>query len=227
MSGRFVSAGGEPVPEVSNDAWAKAKQDVEAQRKPKQLEEGTQEGGKSLYEVLQANKAAKQEAFEEAARLKNQFRALDEDEVDFLDSVLESSRAKEDAVKKETADQLEAFRKQRAAAEQALSEQPALAETGKSDVQVGKSSWTTQKKKRRRDREDEAGGLKLRKLSSSVDEQTPTMEPAKNNNAATAELPKKGETRVSSVPSTKSANDVPQAASAGLGLAGYDSDEDD
>jgi len=56
MSGRFVSAGGEPVPEVSNDAWAKAKQDVEAQRKPKQLKEGTQEGGKSLYEVLQANK---------------------------------------------------------------------------------------------------------------------------------------------------------------------------
>ncbi|KAK4942383.1 hypothetical protein LTR10_017830 [Elasticomyces elasticus] len=227
MSGRFVSVGGEPVPEVSNDAWAKAKQDVEAQRKPKQLEEGTQEGGKSLYEVLQANKAAKQEAFEEAARLKNQFRALDEDEVDFLDSVLESSRAKEDAVKKETADQLEAFRKQRAAAEQALSEQPTITETGKSDVQVGKSSWTTQKKKRRRDREDEAGGPKLRKLSSSVDEKMPTTEPVKTQNAAIAELSNKGETTVSTAPSTKPANDAPKAASAGLGLVGYDSDEDD
>ena len=61
--------------------------------------------------------AAKQEAFEESIRSRNQFRSLDEDEVDFLDSVLESTRAKEAEVKKQTTEQLEAFRRQQEEAE--------------------------------------------------------------------------------------------------------------
>lgn len=65
---------------------------------------------------------AKQEAFEEKMKLKNQFRALDEDEVEFLDSIMESTRAQEAAVKKETAEQLELFRRQREEAEKALLE---------------------------------------------------------------------------------------------------------
>ncbi|EGO59663.1 hypothetical protein NEUTE1DRAFT_33905, partial [Neurospora tetrasperma FGSC 2508] len=47
---------------------------------------------KSLYEVLQANKAAKQAAFEEANKIKNQFRALDDDEIEFLEGVAERKR---------------------------------------------------------------------------------------------------------------------------------------
>lgn len=62
---------------------------------------------------------AKQEEFEEKIKLKNQFRALDEDEVDFLDSIMESTRAQEATVKKETAEQLELFRRQREEAEKA------------------------------------------------------------------------------------------------------------
>ncbi|PYH64753.1 PSME3-interacting protein [Aspergillus vadensis CBS 113365] len=65
---------------------------------------------------------AKQEAFEEKIKLKNQFRSLDEDEVEFLDSIMESTRAKEAAVKKETAEQLELFRRQREEAEKTLLE---------------------------------------------------------------------------------------------------------
>ena len=42
--------------------------------------------------------------------MQNQFRSLDEDEVEFLDSVLESTRTKEAEVKKQTKEQLEVFR---------------------------------------------------------------------------------------------------------------------
>jgi hypothetical protein len=54
---RFVSAGTDPDsrPPV-DDGWLKAQQEVEATRKAKTVEPGKQEGGKSLYEVLEANK---------------------------------------------------------------------------------------------------------------------------------------------------------------------------
>jgi hypothetical protein len=53
---RFVPAGTDPDSLPPDDAWLKAKQEVESQKKPKPREEGVQEGGKSLYEVLQQNK---------------------------------------------------------------------------------------------------------------------------------------------------------------------------
>ena len=49
--------------------------------------------------------------------MQNQFRSLDEDEVEFLDSVLESTRTKEAEVKKQTKEQLQAFRAQQEEAE--------------------------------------------------------------------------------------------------------------
>lgn len=93
---------------------------------------------------------AKQEAFEEKMRLKNQFRALDEDEVDFLDSVLESTRAQEAAVKKDTADQLEVFRKQREEAEKAM-----LGPTSSEVAPAEEEEWTIPARKRRRDKSKE------------------------------------------------------------------------
>lgn len=90
---------------------------------------------------------AKQEAFEEKIRLKNQFRALDEDEVDFLDSVLESTRAQEAAVKKDTAEQLELFRRQREEAEKAF-----LGSTSSEVAPTEEEEWTIPVRKRRRDK---------------------------------------------------------------------------
>lgn len=90
---------------------------------------------------------AKQEAFEEKIRLKNQFRALDEDEVDFLDSVLESTRAQEEAVRKDTADQLEVFRKQREEAEKVL-----LGTTSSEIMPNEEEEWSIPARKRRRDK---------------------------------------------------------------------------
>lgn len=156
--------------------------------------------------------AAKQEAFEEAAKLKNQFRALDEDEVDFLDSVLESSRAKEDAVKQETAEQIEAFRKQRAAAEQTLidgTDGTAISDAG---------AWAMKKKKRRRDKDTELGSdPKLRKVSTAGEEKSEPKLPEPNSQS-TSESPPQQKANDAKPPLNKTAGS--------LGLD-YSSDEDD
>ena len=51
MSSGFVSA----AQNDEGDAWVKAQQEVEERRREK-AKEGIQEDGKSLFEVLQANK---------------------------------------------------------------------------------------------------------------------------------------------------------------------------
>lgn len=95
---------------------------------------------------------AKQEAFEEKIKLKNQFRSLDEDEVEFLDSVLESTRAQEAAVKKDTADQLEVFRRQREEAEKAL-----LEDTSADVAPAAEGEdWKIPARKRRRDKKKDS-----------------------------------------------------------------------
>ena len=54
---RFISAGTDADSKPRDDAWLQAQKEVEAQRKPKPvIKPGEQEGGKSLYEVLQQNK---------------------------------------------------------------------------------------------------------------------------------------------------------------------------
>ena len=122
--------------------------------------------------------AAKQEAFEESIRLKNQFRTLDDDEIEFLDSVLESTRAREEAVKKETTEQLDAFRRQQEEADKALfsGEAGADDEIGAAGSPVQEDSqWTVNARKRKRAKEKEIlKGVKLRKGSSSAVEKLGT-----------------------------------------------------
>ncbi|KIW91274.1 uncharacterized protein Z519_08170 [Cladophialophora bantiana CBS 173.52] len=223
---RFVSAGtdADAAAPAPDDAWVKAQQLVESTRKAKKLDEGTQDGGKSLYEVLQANKAAKQEAFEESIRLKNQFRALDDDEVEFLDSVLEASRAKENAIKQETAEQLEVFRRQRAAAEQALVEGT---EIGKSGDSVDNGLWAIKKKKRRREKDGESDAdPKSRKLSTAANTAASAATAADDDhNAPTKRAsPVNPDINDQITPPITAAR--PQAA-VGLGLGAYSSDEDE
>lgn len=111
---------------------------------------------------------AKQEAFEESIRLKNQFRNLDEDEIEFLDSVLESTRAKEEAVKKETTEQLDIFRRQQEEADKAImSEAVGVEDTSPvGGIPPGESQWAINARKRKRAKGREAllGG-KVRKTS--------------------------------------------------------------
>lgn len=122
--------------------------------------------------------AAKQEAFEESIRLKNQFRNLDEDEIEFLDSVLESTRVKEEAVEKETKEQLDLFRRQQEEADKALLDAAgnnstvAPATAGSPLAEEGQ--WAVNGRKRKRAKEKEVlKGVKLRRSSSTSGQVAP------------------------------------------------------
>ncbi|KAL7936802.1 N-terminal domain of NEFA-interacting nuclear protein NIP30 domain-containing protein [Trichoderma chlorosporum] len=130
MSGRFVSGGtmsGEgPKDESGREAaaavreplakksveWETVQHELDEERRRREqaraeLAEGSQQ---SLYDILQANKAAKQAAFEEQNKLKNQFRALDDDEIEFLDEVRAKEKAEEERARREVEEGLKAFR---------------------------------------------------------------------------------------------------------------------
>lgn len=196
---------------------------------------------------------AKQEAFEEKAKLKNQFRSLDEDEIDFLDSVLESTRAQEAAVKKDTADQLEVFRKQREEAEKAL-----LGPTTSDVTPTEEEEWSIPARKRRRDKKDLLLPGKKRKASMEGGKDTAEQSEGKANQQtqkdekSTASVTNKkspeqkgakqsstGQGKADATPKTQSETKQPQKeatapapapapkpASGGLGLVGYGSDSD-
>lgn len=115
--------------------------------------------------------AAKEEAFQESIKLRNQFRNLDEDEVEFLDSVLESTRKREEEVKKETSEQLDLFRRQQEEKDRELLEggEEVDGKAGSPTAGESQSAWAVNARKRKRTKEnDRAGlkGLKLRKSSS-------------------------------------------------------------
>ncbi|KAL6834694.1 N-terminal domain of NEFA-interacting nuclear protein NIP30 domain-containing protein [Trichoderma camerunense] len=129
MSSRFVSGGTisgegpkdeavaaaavarEPLAKKSVE-WETVQHELDEERKRREharaeLAEG---GQQSLYDILQANKAAKQAAFEEQNKLKNQFRALDDDEIEFLDEVRAKEKAEEERARREVEEGLKAFR---------------------------------------------------------------------------------------------------------------------
>ncbi|KAF7166836.1 hypothetical protein CNMCM5623_000315 [Aspergillus felis] len=244
MSSGFVAAGTDQEPVERDDEWRRAQQELEEERRRK-AELGRQEGGKSLYDVLQQNKMAKQEAFEEKIKLKNQFRSLDEDEVEFLDSIMESTRAQEAAVKKETAEQLELFRRQREEAEKAL------LENSSADVLPSNEGedWKIPARKRRRDKNKEflIPGKKRKSASEGTAEQpspseskaeAPKMQsPSKDSKTpAAVEVPPAAEDTKTTKSSGTSSTSDPQKANASLpaaksstlslGLAGYSSESE-
>jgi len=119
--------------------------------------------------------AAKQEAFEEANRLKNQFRALDQDEVEFLDSVLESTRKEEDRVKRETAEGLALFRQQQEEVDKKARTGSAGAATEEGSPTVEEESWIAGGKKRKRVKGKEGlKGVKIRRSSTSTEPAKPS-----------------------------------------------------
>lgn len=180
-------------------------------------------------------KAAKQEAFEEKAKLQNQFRSLDADEVDFLDSVLDKQREEEARMKKETREQLELFKKQQDEAERA-------AAAGSPDEATGDraESWTAAAGRKRKKGKEKEGvlGLKLRKASSAGEGGNKDAKEAlrKDGPEHAVKVPSEAEAKTVHITKAPSASKSPEAASAlskaassstGLGLGGYSSDEDD
>lgn len=190
---------------------------------------------------------AKQEAFEEKIKLKNQFRSLDEDEVDFLDSIMESTRAQEAAVKKDTADQLEVFRKQREETEKAL------LEDGSANVVPAAEGedWKIPGRKRRREKKRDSliPGKKRKSTAEGIGEDSPQTEkktegnqpstkeekntepvPAKSGPAAPQKEPQSAPgSNNPGKPAAKTTNSKPPEPpkpAASLGLAYYGSDSE-
>lgn len=188
---------------------------------------------------------AKQEAFEESLRFKRQFRALEDDEVDFLDSVLESTRAKEQQVKKETAEQLDAFRKQREAVEREISGRSAAGDLSNLDTQplVSEESWAASSRKRRRvkERGDQEKPRFCKVSSASADFAQPKL----SSNSGTPHPATSGQGNVQNASTDGSGGSIgtaksrpeqvhfprtsvlsPKTSPPALGLGAYSSDED-
>lgn len=133
---------------------------------------------------------------------------------------MESTRAQEAAIRKQTNEELEAFRRQREQAEKA-----ARAEEGKSEDIPQDVQWHTGPRKKRKVVEKEAvKGVKVRRVSSSTGEK----QVGSPRTTETKTMPKE-EAAVSSAGSTKAAVAPPAVSAspaAGLGLGAYSSDED-
>ncbi|KAF2631892.1 hypothetical protein BU25DRAFT_358266 [Macroventuria anomochaeta] len=221
MSSGFVPGGTADAPIERDDEWRQAQREIEEKRREKE-EIGKQNEGKSLYEVLQANKDAKQEAFEQAARYKLHV-TLDDDEADYLEGILEAKRKEEANVKKETREQLELFRRQQEEAERKALEDNT--EAPKED-QV---QWTAPGRKRKKGPElSLLKGVKLRKSSSAAEEKK-SVDTAAEKEKATGGAPKATTGTSTATTSTNPAPSPPVKAPAALSLGlGYaSSDEDD
>ncbi|KAI0904827.1 hypothetical protein F4823DRAFT_170429 [Ustulina deusta] len=113
--------------------------------------------------------AAKQAAFEEQNRIRNQFRALDDDEIEFLHGVSDERRAEEERVRRETEEGLASFRK----AQQAVGGSGADDTTGVGnadrDGDVVAEEWGAAAGRKRK-REREKAGLKGVRRKTSITE---------------------------------------------------------
>lgn len=192
-----------------NAEWEKAQAQLEAERKQREEARVKAAQGEepSLYAILQANKEAKQAAFEEANKLKNQFRALDDDEIEFLDEVVQRQRKEEEAKRKEMEEGLKLFRQARKA-DSGSSEK--VDDVGGDGAEEVEENWAVGGRKRKRSAQ-ERGGLVRRKVDNK-DEAAKVKEDDKGRG---------GEAKSDKVEVKKEA---PKTA---LGLVDYGSDSDD
>lgn len=90
---------------------------------------------------------------------------MDDGEVEFLESIARKEKAEATIVRKETEEQLEAFRRERAAAEEKARERE-TGEGAKGESQdLAGDTWTATKKRRRADMDDKTGTSKSLRTS--------------------------------------------------------------
>ncbi|KAM0666898.1 hypothetical protein ACQRIT_005598 [Beauveria bassiana] len=242
MSGRFISGGtigaGEDTeagadtgsinrpadgPDAARKAaeWDKVQQQLDADRRRRAQAAAAAAGGeeRSLYDVLQSNKAAKEAAAAEASKLTNQIRALDDDEVAFLDEVRARRRAEEESVRRETEEGLKKFRRQSARREDGRGVEQEEEEEGE--------SWGTRKRKRGREREGGKGmGVVRRRVASGAEEGKKDGEEETKTDEKKIEEKKIEEKRIEEMNMAKSGEEQLRKKTA-LALVDYGSDSDD
>lgn len=213
-----------------SEEWAAVQAQVEEERRRRQQqrEEAASRGGegdKSLYEVLQANKAAKQAAFEEANKLKNQFRPLDDDEVEFLDGVRERRKADEERLRRETEEGLKGFRE--------LQSKISSGEGAGDEGAVEGGGWSVGRKRKRRKDEPEGllKGLKKRSSTAADGVEDGKAEEKSRDGAAGDETHQKGSVAAAAkdaqdTQKSEAKSAAPAAAKPKIGLVDYGSDDD-
>jgi hypothetical protein len=177
--------------------------------------------------------AAKQEAFEESMKLKNQFRALNDDEAEFLDSQYDAAKAKEEATRKETNEQLEVFKRRQVESNNVLNRPDA---EGGSEQELEASTpneiinWGMNSKKRKRVKENELlKGIKAKKPSVDVKdvEQDNTSAKADKGIKSSEEAKAPGATHNIEENITKQDTIALKPQKPGVALVSYDSGDDD
>jgi len=123
VGSRFVSQTDIESAKARRDEQWKAAYARLGQEPPPQPAEDSYDG-RSLAEKLAANKIAKQEEWEEKTKLANQFRALEEDEVMFLDSLREKQLKEERQRKEMDGEEVKGFREAVAARTSAANNLP-------------------------------------------------------------------------------------------------------
>ncbi|KAK0233250.1 N-terminal domain of NEFA-interacting nuclear protein NIP30-domain-containing protein [Armillaria fumosa] len=109
IGSRFVSQDDiESAKSKREEQWKAAYARLGQEPPPQQVEDSYD--GRSLAEKLAANKIAKQEEYEEKTKLANQFRALEEDEIMFLDSIRERELEEERQRKQLDGEEVKSFK---------------------------------------------------------------------------------------------------------------------
>ncbi|KAJ7837497.1 N-terminal domain of NEFA-interacting nuclear protein NIP30-domain-containing protein [Mycena olivaceomarginata] len=109
IGSRFVSQDDVDTAKARRDEQWKAAYARIGMEPPQQQEQDFSDG-RSLAEKLAANKIAKQEEWEEKTKLANQFRALEEDEIMFLDSLRERQEAEERERREKDGEEVQSFK---------------------------------------------------------------------------------------------------------------------
>ncbi|KAH7107142.1 N-terminal domain of NEFA-interacting nuclear protein NIP30-domain-containing protein [Auriculariales sp. MPI-PUGE-AT-0066] len=108
VASRFVSQKDiEKAKEVRDEQWKAAY--ARLGQEPPAPKEDPEYDGRSLFDKLAQNKAAKQEEWESKSKLSAQFRPLDADEINFLDSVTKERLAADRKRKADDDDELQSF----------------------------------------------------------------------------------------------------------------------
>lgn len=155
--------------------------------------------------------------------------------------MLESTRQKEAEVKKQTSEQLELFRRQQEEADKAAIDVGGEAQEGEgANGKEEEEKWVVNKGKRKREEKKGLKGFKLRKASSSVHDGEGFDKGAQSPPRTLPGVQPQSKTIVSPIIATSAACSpsqvtqplapapkATQTVPAGLGLAGYSSDEED
>lgn len=168
--------------------------------------------------------AAKQAAFEEANKIKNQFRALDEDEIDFLDEVKARQRAEEERVRREMEEGVRAFRERQRGRGEKIAEDGAGGEEEGDEAGVEWAASTGRKRKHK----GKEGRLLVKRRTVSESEgkvEGDVVEKGDKEGGGKAEEDK-GQEAASATDVKPKAQPLP-AEKPKLGLVSYDSDDSD